>query len=220
LARWLLEQSGELGLEALLVRADSLINDAGAHIASGDVVLMILHREPSEWELEEVAVPWERLSQVAGAIAERGAVLILVAAGAQVAEVAACMARGAHAVVEVYNAVDAIRLVPDLLRGTLTGTGLRAALPCPFAEEPLERLSRLTSIELRVLFDLTKGYQADRIATVEWMSLSTVRAHIRSIFRKLGVNSQLAAVALANGTAALDVSLEGEHEPETVASRA
>jgi len=31
------------------------------------------------------------------------------------------------------------------------------------------------------------------------VSLTTVRSHIRSILRKLNVNSQLAAVAIANG---------------------
>ena len=36
------------------------------------------------------------------------------------------------------------------------------------------------------------------------MALSTVHAHIRSILRKLNVKSQIAAVALANGTALPD----------------
>jgi DNA-binding CsgD family transcriptional regulator len=49
-----------------------------------------------------------------------------------------------------------------------------------------------------VLFYLTGGRSAQEIAEELVISLATVRSHIRSILRKLGVRSQLAAVAMAN----------------------
>jgi len=47
---------------------------------------------------------------------------------------------------------------------------------------------------------MMEGRTASEIATTLVVSLTTVRSHIRSILRKLNVNSQLAAVALAFGT--------------------
>ena len=56
----------------------------------------------------------------------------------------------------------------------------------------------LTSSERRVLYFLTVGRSAQEIADELVVSLATVRSHIRSVLRKLGVRSQLAAVAVAN----------------------
>jgi DNA-binding NarL/FixJ family response regulator len=56
----------------------------------------------------------------------------------------------------------------------------------------------LTASERRVLFYLTTGRSAQDIADELVVSVTTVRSHIRSILRKLGVRSQLAAVAIAN----------------------
>jgi DNA-binding CsgD family transcriptional regulator len=60
-------------------------------------------------------------------------------------------------------------------------------------------LVHLTPSERRVLFHMMEGCSAAGMARELFVSLTTVRAHIRSILRKLDVSSQLAAVALANG---------------------
>ncbi|MGH3183760.1 MAG: response regulator transcription factor, partial [Streptosporangiaceae bacterium] len=65
---------------------------------------------------------------------------------------------------------------------------------------PYNALVHLTPSERRVLFHMMEGRSAAEIATTLVVSLTTVRSHIRSILRKLNVNSQLAAVALAFGT--------------------
>ncbi len=61
----------------------------------------------------------------------------------------------------------------------------------------LERLDlhQLSAREREVLDDLAKGRQAQEIAANLGVSVSTVRTHIRSIFVKLKVNSQLALLA-------------------------
>ena len=56
---------------------------------------------------------------------------------------------------------------------------------------------RLTVRESEVLADLIDGKNAETIATESYVSLATVRSHIKALLAKLGVNSQLAAVALA-----------------------
>jgi DNA-binding NarL/FixJ family response regulator len=62
------------------------------------------------------------------------------------------------------------------------------------ALEPFENLTRR---EQEVLADLMKGLQAVEIADRAYVSLTTIRSQIRSVLLKLGVNSQLAAVAKA-----------------------
>ncbi|HXP98899.1 MAG TPA: LuxR C-terminal-related transcriptional regulator [Solirubrobacteraceae bacterium] len=60
-----------------------------------------------------------------------------------------------------------------------------------------EAFAILTPREQRVLAELMEGHTADQIAKESWVSVSTVRSQIKSILHKLGVNSQLAAVAMA-----------------------
>ena len=59
-------------------------------------------------------------------------------------------------------------------------------------------LRRLTARELDVLGGLVDGHSVDEIATGQQVAVSTVRTHVRRILEKLGVNSQLAAVAEAH----------------------
>lgn len=60
-----------------------------------------------------------------------------------------------------------------------------------------EHLEKLTHRERAILAALMDGRGAEDIASREFVSVATVRSQIRSILRKLGVNSQLAAVAHA-----------------------
>jgi DNA-binding NarL/FixJ family response regulator len=60
--------------------------------------------------------------------------------------------------------------------------------------EPFERL---TPRERDVLQLLADGMSAEKIAAELFVSLSTVRSQVRAILMKLGVNSQLEAVAMA-----------------------
>lgn len=57
--------------------------------------------------------------------------------------------------------------------------------------------SRLSDREAAVLAAIVNGESADHIAAAHFIAVSTVRSHIRAVLEKLGVNSQLAAVALA-----------------------
>jgi hypothetical protein len=47
-----------------------------------------------------------------------------------------------------------------------------------------------------VLQRLIAGRRAEAIASAERLSLATIRSHIRGVLTKLGVSSQLAAVAI------------------------
>jgi two-component system, NarL family, nitrate/nitrite response regulator NarL len=65
-------------------------------------------------------------------------------------------------------------------------------------EDPvLRHFANLTEREQSVLAELMEGHCAEEIANAAFVSISTVRSQIKAILQKLGVNSQLAAVALA-----------------------
>jgi DNA-binding NarL/FixJ family response regulator len=57
--------------------------------------------------------------------------------------------------------------------------------------------AKLTEREQVVLSELMEGHCAEDIAKAAIVSISTVRSQIKAILNKLGVNSQLAAVAMA-----------------------
>ena len=57
------------------------------------------------------------------------------------------------------------------------------------------RMAQLTQREREVLEALANGESAEKIAADLVVSIGTVRSHIRGILTKLGVSSQLAAVA-------------------------
>ena len=58
-------------------------------------------------------------------------------------------------------------------------------------------LERLTAREREVLQDLANGHLARDIADRSSVAISTVRSQIKSILGKLGVRSQIQAVAMA-----------------------
>lgn len=196
----------------------------GHDIGKSDAALVILYRvapepepeaQPASWEVwhpsgqllvgadEAPPTPWEVWARVTRAMVDMGATAVVVAAGAAPAAIAACARQGASAVVAVDKAD---RMLDALVHSdwSLAARDGGEASSRPFSDERLQRLARLTTVELRVLYYLVRGYPAGRIAATLQMALSTARAHIRSILRKLDVNSQLAAVALAHGVAAGD----------------
>jgi DNA-binding NarL/FixJ family response regulator len=64
-------------------------------------------------------------------------------------------------------------------------------------EQQMRAFRELTTRESEVLGALMRGKSADTIADESVVSVATIRTQIRSILSKLGVNSQLAAVARA-----------------------
>ena len=88
--------------------------------------------------------------------------------------------------------------------GTVIGRADRAALLDELRLERAGKLrahasfERLTQREALVLGALIDGLSADEIAEAHFVALTTVRTQIRAVLQKLGVRSQLAAVAVAS----------------------
>ncbi len=132
-----------------------------------------------------------------------GLPVLAVSAGAGAGAVASCVAQGALA-------LFGLEYLPEALQSLASQTGddLTAAPDVPFPPH-FKALVNLTASERRILYFLTEGWAAQDIADQLVVSLTTVRSHIRSTLRKLGVRSQLAAVAIANSRD-LDHALSGD----------
>lgn len=65
------------------------------------------------------------------------------------------------------------------------------------SDERLRAFRELSPREQSVLKALLQGHSPQDIAEEQYVSVKTIRSQIESIYRKLGVRSQLAAVALA-----------------------
>lgn len=134
-----------------------------------------------------------------------GARVVMVTGVADQARLGACLEAGAVGVVSkaaefsvlietVNRAIDGGPLMRDEDRQAL----LDAARDRRRADhDRLAPFDALSPKEQAVLVHLLAGESAETIAERSYVSLATVRSHIRAILLKLGVNSQLAAVALA-----------------------
>lgn len=112
---------------------------------------------------------------------------------------------GASVVLSKTEALDEIvGTVLDVAAGVEVRTGSRAVLLAEHrrAVEDRQRRHRpfetLTGREREILDALIRGHSPRRIAERDVVSIETVRSQVKSVLRKLGVGSQLEAVALAN----------------------
>ena len=138
-------------------------------------------------------------------LTEAGAKVIVVSGVTDPEELAACAESGAVAIIgkgepfeRLVDVVTAVSAGSDGFRcgerEQLLGDARRARAE---REARLEPFRCLTARERTVLRLLVRGLQAEAIAERSYVSMATVRSQIRSVLVKLGVNSQLAAVAMA-----------------------
>jgi len=157
---------------------------------------------------------WERAARLARALCDTGTTVLAVSVGSSAATVAACVEQGAIGLLDVEalpgelaelaeaGQLRSVSMLGDVL-GADHAPGCLHSAPRTFLP-PYDTLVHLTPSERRILFHMMEGCSAADMAKELFVSLTTVRAHIRSILRKLHVSSQLAAVALANGTFAVE----------------
>lgn len=135
-----------------------------------------------------------------------GAQVVMLTAEMRRMVLAECIEAGAIGWIGKGAALDEVdEVLGHVIAGeTVLGRADRAAL---LDELRLERagaqrahatFERLTQREALVLGSLIDGLNADEIAEAHFVALTTVRSQIRAVLQKLGVRSQLAAVAVAS----------------------
>ena len=135
-----------------------------------------------------------------------GAAVVMLTAQSRRAILAACLEQGAAGWIGKDAFLDeVVASLRDVNDGTpLIGCAAREAMLDELRIEragvrrALSPFERLTARERDVLGALVDGLSAEEIAAVQFVALTTVRSQIRAILQKLGVRSQLAAVAAAN----------------------
>ncbi len=140
-----------------------------------------------------------------GTMGGMGAVVIVLTASTDPVVLAGCLDEGAAAV--LGKSVNLDRVLEAVRRATTGASPMgqpdRDALKARARRLEAERRRRLrafdhlTPREREVLLALGEGHAPAEIAELTFTSVATVRGHIKSILAKLGVHSQLAAVAKA-----------------------
>jgi DNA-binding NarL/FixJ family response regulator len=139
-----------------------------------------------------------------GPLIETGSRVVMVTGSTDRAGLGACVEAGAAGVISkaagFETLIDAVRRAAEgqpLLSDDERQAFLDELRRHERADsERLAPFAVLTPREQAVLGRLVAGESAETIAAKAYVSLATVRSHIRAILLKLGVNSQLAAVAL------------------------
>ena len=160
-----------------------------------DLVVLMVASEPAGTHSTWASSTWSVPARLVGAYRSLGIEVLAVSAGAGAGALAGCLEQGAYVLFDL-NALPTELL--ELSRSGTLGSDRTMGRHTSHLPSPLESLLLLTSSERRVLYFLTAGRSAQEIADELVVSLATVRSHIRSVLRKLGVRSQLAAVAMAN----------------------
>jgi len=143
---------------------------------------------------------------------ELGATVLVLTASHDHLMLARCLEAGATGVFDKAQPFDdLVAWVTDAMLGRATmRPAARDMLLAALDEHRRQNdelghlFERLTKRERAVFSAIVNGATAEEIAAQEFVAVSTVRTHIRSILDKLGVNSQLAAVALARRSGWLD----------------
>ncbi|HEY7106817.1 MAG TPA: response regulator transcription factor [Acidimicrobiia bacterium] len=141
-----------------------------------------------------------------GPLCATGARVIMVTGVTDLTLLGACVEAGAsgvvdkgapldHLVEQLAAAADGRTPLPASTRALMLDALRRARVDERQRSAPFDALTRR---EREVLAALCDGYSAGHIADASFVSLTTVRTQIRSIFRKLGVSSQRAAIAAAH----------------------
>jgi DNA-binding NarL/FixJ family response regulator len=136
---------------------------------------------------------------------ELGACVVMLTGVTDPLALAACVEAGADGLADKSASFESLlELVDRAVQGmALLAADQRERLLAELRQsraadaERLAPLSTLTRREAEVLRQLVEGKTAEAIAAESFIALSTVRTQIRAVLQKLGVNSQLAAVAIA-----------------------
>jgi two-component system, NarL family, nitrate/nitrite response regulator NarL len=193
-----------LGLQGELQRR-GLTAELG-HIESADaLVAQVAERRPAVVVLD-IMIPGVGGGQaVLPALVARGSKVVMLTGTVDPCLWGACIESGAVAVLgkdeplaDIFDAIVAV------LDGRPVRPGRSAALVATVRRERTERQHRLapfavlTPREQQVLAALMAGSTVGEIARAGYVTVDTVRSHVKSLLRKLRVSSQIEAVALAN----------------------
>lgn len=194
------------GTMAMALRQQGFDVHAAAGPSADDVVAAARRLAPVLVLLDlELGPPLGNGLDLIRPLVDAGGRVVMVTGVTDRARLGACIEAGAAGVVSkgaeftvlmdaVQRAAGGVSLLAEDERLALLDEARRRRRADHDRLAPFEALSPR---EQAVLRRLMAGESAETVADRSYVSLATVRSQIRSILLKLGVNSQLAAVALA-----------------------
>lgn len=198
------------GLSALVARTQGL-HWVGAADGANAALQMCDRLRPDLVVLDSSSDPRNHLTHmIAGQEAKVG-ILVLVADLHRTTQyVASAIAAGAHGVIlrtaEPSQLLDAIRQVHTDRRYVdpmLTPTIAAPRARTTSAQHPISAPQPLSRREFQVLQLIADGLENQAIAKILYVSVETVRTHVKSILRKLAARDRTHAVAVAFRTGVL-----------------
>jgi two-component system, NarL family, nitrate/nitrite response regulator NarL len=164
----------------------------------GDLGRVVLHEAPDVILLDLDLGSVGSGESLLGAFVGSGAAVLVVSGTTDEATIGRCLDRGAAGWMSKCAPFD--ELLESVRAVAAGGEGPRPTRPVPAAPRAGAAVSSfdwLTERESAVLAMLMEGQSVARISTASYVSEATVRTQVRAVLHKLGVNSQLEAVALA-----------------------
>ena len=172
----------------------------------GEVAEMLDKLQPAVALLDLDLGPFGSGEELLPALQEMGARVLIVSGQSDDAVVGRCLEAGAHGSVPKTASID------ELLEAVMKTAAGQPVLSVQERErlldawrerknavsEAMEPFESLTKREADVLCGLMAGKSVERIARDSYVSVATVRTQVRAVLLKLGVSSQLEAVAKAN----------------------
>jgi two-component system, NarL family, nitrate/nitrite response regulator NarL len=193
-----------LGLQGEL-RRRGLTAELGETVSADALLAQVAERRPSLVVLDIMVPGVGGGRAVLPMILAHGSSIVMLTGTVDTGLWGTCIEAGALAVLSkdepLTDIFDAIVAAVD---GRPVRPGRSAALVASVRRERSERQARLapfallTPREQRVLAALMTGASVGGIAREDYVTVDTVRSHVKSLLRKLRVSSQLEAVALAN----------------------
>jgi DNA-binding NarL/FixJ family response regulator len=195
LAQSLAYALGNLGIEVTTV-TDRSVDGVLAALADRPHDLVLL-----DYDLGDDGVGVDLIRP----IAQLGLRVVMLTGETDTIKLAQCVEAGAIGIISKKEPFEQLMYhVSDVVTGrVILSLGARERMLADLREyrssehNRLAPFERLTVRESEVLQDLMEGKNAERIANESFVSVATVRSHIKALLAKLGVNSQLAAVAMA-----------------------
>jgi DNA-binding NarL/FixJ family response regulator len=168
--------------------------EAAAALVGDGVVVLDLHLGDGR-----------RSTSMIGPLREHGMCVLVLTAEQNPVLLAECLEAGADGIFNKAQSFDGlVEMLYDAVDGhSIISVSAREELLAVLRNDRRDRhrrgsaFAQLTNREGDVLRGLVAGRSTEEIATDMGVALSTVRSHVKTLLRKLGVNSQLAAVALA-----------------------
>jgi two-component system nitrate/nitrite response regulator NarL len=184
------------GYQAAVIAASSLEDiERGVIDFDPDVVLMDLHlgdRVGSVLPLvKRLSAAGHRVVMITG-VTDRARLSESIEAGA--VGIISKAASFESLLMAIRDAVESDTMMSEIERQNWLAELRRYRAADELRKKPFERL---THREQEVLARLCDGHSANQIAEESYVALSTVRSQIRAVLMKLGVGSQLEAVAAA-----------------------